>query len=117
MAQLAPLTIDLDGLTPAYSAVNAQDKVQQPSDQRLFLHVKNGGGVSTNVTINAQQAYVTTPEVGRLALTDMVVAIPAGEERMIGPFPPAYVDANGDVVIDYSATASVTAKAFKLPRV
>ena len=117
MAQLTPLVIALAGLATAYDAVNSEDKVKQPTDQRLFLHVKNGGGGSINVTIPVVQTAVRTPSGGSLTLSNIVVAVGAGAEKMIGPFPPAYVDASGDVTIQYSGTSSVTAKAFTLPRV
>lgn len=117
MAQLTPLVILAAGLTPAYSAVNSEDKVKQPTDQRLFLHVKNGGVGSINVTIPAVQTSVRTPSGGLMTVANLVVAVGAGAEKMIGPFPPAYVDSAGDVTIQYSGTSSVTANAFTLPRV
>ncbi len=48
--------------------------------QAIILHVINGGASPINVTIQ-------TPEtVDGLAVADQVVAVPASEERFIGPF-------------------------------
>jgi hypothetical protein len=116
MAQLTPIEILTAGVVPTYAAANAEDKVKQPTDQRIFLHVKNGGVGSINVTIPAQQSVIRDPSGGNITLSDIVVAVANGAEKMIGPFPPAYVDDAGDVVIQYSGTTSVTAKAFTLPR-
>lgn len=116
MATVVAQSIAAAGLIPAYAAVNAADKALQPTDQRLFLHVKNGGGGSINVTIPAQQAAVDHPSGGRITLPDIVVAVGNGAEKMIGPFPPGYVDADGYVNFEYSGTTSVTAGVFRLPR-
>lgn len=116
MAALTAQLIATTGLTPAYSAVNDGDTVKQPTDQRLFLHVKNGGGGSINVTVPAVQTEIDHPSGGRITVEDYVVAVGAGAEKMIGPFPPAYVDSSGDVTFNYSGTTSVTAAVLRLPR-
>lgn len=116
MADLTIQTIAAAGLDPAYSAVSATDKLKADSGERHFLHVKNGGGVSTTVTITAQKTTARVGGAGSVTISNMSVAIPAGEERLIGPFPEAYLDTAGDVNIAYSATTSVTAAAFTLPR-
>lgn len=115
MAALTKQNIDPSGLEPSYSAVNSQDTVNVSTGQRVFLHVKNGGGGSINVTINAVKTTATVAGVGAVTISDEVVAVPAGEERMIGPFTEAYMDTDGDVTIDYSGTTSVTAAALQLP--
>ena len=115
MAALTVQEIVSGGLEPAYTAANSQDTIKADSSQRHFLHVKNGGGGSINVTINAQRTSARVPGVGVVTISDEVVAVGAGEERMIGPFTEAFMDASGNVVIDYSGTTSVTAAALKLP--
>jgi hypothetical protein len=109
MADLTKQTIDQDGLNPSYLAANASDKFV-PGD-RTFLHVKNGGGSSINVTI------VTPKTEGDLAVADQVVAVPNAGERLIGPFPPRLFgdDADaGKTTVNYSGTTSVTAAVFEL---
>lgn len=115
MATYTVLNIAKTGLTPAYVAVAASDQFPNPSDERTFLHVKNGSGASINVTITAQKTTAKVPGVGVVTISNLVVAVPAGAERVIGPFSDAYTDANGNVVVGYSATATVTAAAVRLP--
>ena len=56
---------------------------------------------------------------GDIALSNLVVAVPAGAERMIGPFPPQAfnaLDGSGLADVTWSATASVTFAPLKLSR-
>lgn len=115
MAELTLQTIDADGVEPEYAAVNSEDTVKVNSAQRNFLHVKNGSGGSINVTITAVKTSARVQGVGVVTVDDLVVAVPAGEERMIGPFTEAYMDTDGEVTIGYSSTTSVTAGVFSLP--
>ena len=116
MAQLTVATIIDAGLTPALAAVSASDSFADDGSARTYIEVNNGGGVSTNVTIPAQQASVNIPGVGVQTISDIVVAVPAGQRRLIGPFTLAYRNSAGNVTVNYSATASVTAQAFKLAK-
>ena len=115
MAEPTLQKLTISGVQPSYSAVNSEDTVVVNTAQRNFLHVKNGGGSPTNVTITAVKTSARVPGVGVVSISDEVVAVPAGEERIIGPFTEAYMDVDGTVTIGYSATASVTAGAFSLP--
>lgn len=115
MAALTLQNIGPAGLSPAYAAVNDSDTVKVSTAQRAFLHVKNGGGGSINVTITAVKTSASVAGVGNVTISDQVVAVPAGEERMIGPFTEAFTDTDGDVTIGYSGTTSVTAAALQLP--
>ena len=96
------------GLSPSYSsAVGDGHSVQ--NNGRVFIHVKNGDSSSKTITIQ------TPGTVDGLAVADRDVSIPAGEERMIGPFPPGqYNQSDGDIYVDYSATTSVTIAALRM---
>jgi hypothetical protein len=95
------------GLTPTYSAANA-DGHSFPNGGTEYLHVKNGGGGSINVTVQ------TPNTVDGLAITDRVVAVPNGGERIIGPFPRATYNQGADeVYVDFSGVTSVTCGAFR----
>lgn len=48
---------------------------------RTALYASNTGVSSVNVTV------ISTPTVDGLDVEDLVVAIPAGEVRIVGPFP------------------------------
>lgn len=95
------------GLIPAYSAANA-DGHSIAGSGNVFLHVKNGGGAPINVTVQ------TPATVAGLAVTDQVVAVANGAEKMIGPFDkrafnrPAGGSDAGLVYVDFSDVTSVT---------
>jgi len=115
MAALTIQEIGMSGVTPTYSAVNSSDTMKVDDSQRHFLHVKNGGGSSINVTITAVDTNKNVQGVGDVAISNEVVAVTNGSEEMIGPFGEAYINSSGNVTIGYSATTSVTAAALKLP--
>lgn len=84
------------------SSLSVSDNYQLQNDGKMFLHIDNGGGGASVVTIVSQKV-----DAG-LALADRIVSVPAGEERMIGPFPPAiFNDANGLVNVTFDVITSV----------
>lgn len=100
----------LPGIAPTYSAVTATTGETLVGGQGAFIHVKNGGAGSTNVTI-------TTPESvdGDLAVPDRVVAVAAAAERMI-PVPARYNDpVTGLSTVVCSVVTTVTIGAFRGP--
>lgn len=103
------------GLNAAYvAAAGGGDTVD--NDGRTFLHVKNGGGGSINVTVSAQVASVQDPRKGILTRSNIVVAVTNAQERFIGPFPPSmFNDASGRILITYSGVTSVTVAAVQAP--
>lgn len=105
MAVLTVQEIDRDGLEATYaSAAAGGDTV--PNDEITFLHVKNGSGASIDVTIQ------TPGTVDGLAVTDRTVAVPASEERMIGPFPASVYGAT--LTLSYSDVTSLTIAAIRM---
>lgn len=116
MAQLAKQLITAAGLEVAYAAA-AEAGDTFAGGERAFLHVKNGAGATRTVTIAAQVDTVHVPGVGTISVPDMVVAITAGEDRMIGPFGSAYRNAAGNVAVTYDDEASVTVAVVELPTV
>lgn len=89
------------GVEPTYNAVASSDEFA--NNGRTVLLVNNGSGASINVTV------VTPITVDGLALSDRIVAVPAGEERVIGPFPRnTYNDSDGNVTVEFSSTTTVT---------
>jgi hypothetical protein len=100
---LTAQTISRAGVKPSYTAVNS-DGNYFANNGREFLHVKNGSGSSINATVQ------TPGTVDGLGISDLIVAVPAGEERMIGPFPSGvYNQTDGTTYVDWSAATSVTA--------
>lgn len=110
MALLATQSITRLGLVPAYAAAAGGGDTFAPGSQ-VFLHVKNGSGGSITVT-------VVTPRTDPLgnAVADNAVAVAAGAEKMIGPFPSEFYGdpTTGVASITYSAATSVTIGAFAL---
>lgn len=107
MATLASQQIVQTGLTPAYAgAAGGGDKCAPGASN--FLHVKNGGGGSVTVTVDSVVPSNYGTDV------NLVVAVPAGEERMIGPLPEGrFAGTDGLVAISYSGVTSVTIAAFR----
>jgi hypothetical protein len=82
-----------------------------PNDGATKFYVKNGSGGSVNVTFacpNACNFGVTN------SAHNLVVAVPAATEKVIGPFnTDKFNDAGGLVTVTTSAQASVTVAAIK----
>jgi hypothetical protein len=99
---LSAQNVVLTGLLPVYTAADATGN-NFLNDGMVFLHVKNGDVASKTVTL-------TTPNlVEGIAIADPTVVIPAGEDRMIGPFPTGpFNDSSGKANVTYSAVTSVT---------
>jgi hypothetical protein len=108
MALLAVQSVVRTGLNPAYTAAAGGGDTIPNTAGQVFLHVKNGGGSSINVTLDSQ----TNCDQG--FDHDEVIAVPNGGERMIGPFPARFQDSGGLIHVAYSAVTSVTVAAIKV---
>lgn len=104
MATLATQSIARAGIVPAYAAAAGGGDRFTPG-ARTFAHIKNGSGGSITVT-------VVTPRTDAWgnAIADNAVAIAAGVEKMIGPFPAEAYGATADGLGDltYSGVTSLT---------
>ncbi len=109
MATLTIVTINLAGGNPAFvAAAEAGDEFLNTSG-RTMLHVKNGAGVARTVTVECERPC----SYG--FLHDAVVEIPAGEERIIGPFATfRFNDTSNKVQVAYDNHADVTVCAYDL---
>jgi hypothetical protein len=94
------------GLNPTFSAANADGHYFTNDGKKTFIYVKNGSGGSITVTLDITQT------VDGQEVTDRTVAIPAGEERVIGPFPVAYYGASANIT--FSGVTSLTIAAMKV---
>lgn len=109
MAEITVQQISLSGLSESAgtAATAAGDTVL--NNGRTYIEVVDGATTSPTVTIASQvdcnQGYTH----------DVVVAIPSGETRLIGPFPPnRFNNANGQIEVTYDDDTSVTIAAFSL---
>jgi len=110
MAELSVQEITRSGLAPTYSAA-ASGGDSFPHGAMTFFHVKNGDTSSHDVTFASQ---INSAGQG-LEPADLVVTIPDGGEKMIGPFSDrAFEDADGNVQVSYDATTSVTVAALTI---
>lgn len=110
MATLTNQPVVRGGLAPSYAAAAGGGDKFRPNEN-VLLHVKNGSGGAITVTV------VTPGTVGGEAIADRAVSVPAGGERMIGPFPERLFANNSDsglASITYSAVTSLTIACLEL---
>lgn len=105
MADLAPQKASLTGLAPTFAAASSGGDTFA-NDGRTVLHVKNGSAAAITATVDS----VTACDQG--FDHDAAVSVPAGGERVIGPFDQRRFGAT--VTVNYSATASVSVAALRL---
>lgn len=116
MAALTLNPIVPAGVAATFVAAGAGgDTIADDGSQRSYIEVVNGSGASINVTVTAVETTRNVPGVGNITIGNRVVAVAAGARRKIGPFTQAFRDSSGNVAISYSATATITVAAFRLP--
>ena len=107
MALLAVQSIVRAGTAPVFAAAAASNWF--PNDGRTFATVRNGSASAITVTINSvglcDQGFDH----------DETVSVPAGTDRMIGPFPrDRFNNLDGRVTLLHSAITTVTIGVFSL---
>ncbi|CRF28840.1 Uncharacterised protein [Mycobacterium tuberculosis] len=99
------------GTTISYAAADATNGMLFPNNGQTVLVVKNASAGSINVTVKA-----VADEAGRSV--DLVQAVAAGADAIIGPLRPAWWNQRSadldKVYVDFSAAASVSVAALKL---
>lgn len=101
MAALALQRPGITGLAPAYAAAGAAGDTF-PADPHAIVHVKNNSGASINVTVDSKTLCNQGTD------HDLVIAVPAGGERMIGGLTLGrFADSAGNGSVTYSAVTSV----------
>ncbi|HET7558359.1 MAG TPA: hypothetical protein VFK80_00240, partial [Limnochordia bacterium] len=108
---LQPLA--LTGVDVSYQQVAGvdgnPDAFLAPTDALALLRVRNASAADITVTIEAASPCLQG------VLHDVLVTVPAGEEREIGPFDRShYADEWGLVEVHYSSADSVTAAVVSL---
>ena len=95
-------------MNPTYAAA-AGGGDQYTNTGKELIHIKNGGGGAVVLTLDIEKT------VDGQSVVDPIVTIPAGEERMLGPFTSVYEDPDKNVSLTYDGVASLTIGVFKLP--
>lgn len=92
----------------------ADDTMTFANDGRTVIAVCNGSAGSINVT-EASTKVIPDGGAADLTVQDRIVAVAAGETRVIGPFPTdVYNDAAGVVTLTFSAKTTVTVQALRV---
>jgi hypothetical protein len=113
MATLSTQSVTVTGLTPSYSSADAGGDKVRPGE-RVFIHVKNGGGGSVTVTVD--DVLSTAPAGAASFDPDLEVVIEPSGERMIGPIVEDRFRNSSDSLasITYSGVSSVTIAALRV---
>lgn len=101
MATLTAAQAGIAGVDPGFVAASAGGDKVAPTTRGALL-VRNGSGGSITVTI----AWPGNSKYG-VANPDPTIAVPAGEDRIIGPFGSDLADTDGLVAITYSGVTSL----------
>ncbi len=98
------------GVTPVFVAATADGDRVRPS-HTMFLRVRNAGGAP--VTVSPAPTFIN--QVGNPSLPT-AVAVPAGQERWLGPFPPDFYRASDGLMdVEYSDATDVAICVLDLP--
>ena len=117
MADLTIQKVVEAGLSASYANAAAGGDAVLNVTGDVVLHVQNGHTSSQTVTVPAQRTSQNVADFGELSKSNIQVAIPAGEDRFIGPFPKAaFNDGAGKVQITYSGVTSLTIAALQVPK-
>lgn len=109
MALLPTQTPNTNGAVTVYTAAALTNTFV--NNGRTLLLVKNGSGSSINATVITQIA-----DIDGNVVPDKVIAIAAGAEKLIGPFPPGiYNDTTGVAEVDISVVTSITIACIQVP--
>lgn len=108
MADITTVLVDEDGKDPALVAANGGGDAFLNNGHALLM-IKNDDASAKTVTVTAQVTTDTDARLGKLTKANRQISVPAGEIRLMGPFPPAaFNDAAGKIQVTYSAVTSVT---------
>jgi len=108
VATLAVQKIVPAGLSPSLVAAD-EDGDQFANGGRVFFHINNASAAPITATIDSVQPCSQGVD------HNVAVSVPAGAERLVGPFDPRrFNNSSGRVAVTYSAVTSVTVGAFEV---
>lgn len=108
MAVLTVQKISHSGLSPSFSAADVAGD-EFVNGGRTILYVKNGGASQITVTVDSAKPCNYGFD------HDLTVNVPAGDERVIGPFAPdRFNNSSARVAVSYTDVTSVTVAALEV---
>lgn len=99
-------TLSVLAAAPVYNAAGASDTIAVLPTTKYLIHVKNGGGAPITVTVDDPTSQ--SPAQAAQFNPDVAPSVPAAGERVFVLDSTRFRDANGNINITFSATASVT---------
>jgi hypothetical protein len=111
MATLTRQQVSEDGRDLTFASAGVSGDVVTNSDGKTFLLIKNANGSSVTVTVTEQISGTTVedPIYGTVSKANATVTIVTTGTGIIGPFKKqAFNNADNNIEITYSATASVS---------
>lgn len=117
MALLTVQVIGKTALDVTYAAASTSDTFEDDGSERTFLHIKNSNAATRDISIAAPNTD-NVPGVGPYTIPAITKTIAANTgDCMIGPFPSKYINpTTGLVTVTFTASAGVTVRPIKLPR-
>lgn len=106
MATLTVQALSPSGTAPSSLVAVGGSGDLLPNNGKAMVDIHNGSGGSLTVTIAAQIAC----DMG--TLHDITNTIADGATETMGPFSARYIDSSGFTHISYSATSTVTIRAY-----
>lgn len=105
---ITPSGIDDATLTAADAAGDSF-----PADNNKLFRVLNGDASPHTVTIGKPSNDTVCGNLGKIALSDIVITIPAGESRLF-TLPTGYAGSDGKFTLTYDDVTSVTVGGFSI---
>jgi hypothetical protein len=119
MADITPVVLaeGVNTVAEVTPTITVGDTILVTDDRPIVVVVRNGGGVSTTVTIQAGPTPIQSPGAGLVTKANIVQAIAAGLSRtfLLDPIGAFKDPTSGKVDITCSAVTSVGLSVFKLP--
>jgi hypothetical protein len=93
-------------------ACSAGAAIPQPRDSETFLQIDNTSDVARSVTLRAGV------NASAATAADLTLTVAAGETAFLGPFESAaFVQADGDLYVDFESGFTGTVRAIQAPRI
>jgi len=98
----------LEGLDPTHNSANADGNFFQNSGKEILI-IKNGDASAHTATI------ASADDCNQGFTHNVEITVPAGEERVVGPFKQKRFNTSGQASITYDDVTSVTVAVVQVP--